>query len=74
MTKPVGFSYVRRKNGEVVISRHGRPATVLRGRKAEEFMARLPASDAQELMARATGDYKRGNERQAAGHPRSRRR
>jgi len=73
VTKPEGFSYVRHKSGEVAMSRHGRPVTVLRGCKAEEFMARLPASDAQELMARATGNYQRGNERQAAGHPRRRR-
>jgi hypothetical protein len=29
--------------------------------------------EAQQLMARVTGNFKRGNERLAAGHPRNRR-
>ena len=29
----------RRKNGDVVISHHGRVATTLRGRRADEFVA-----------------------------------
>jgi hypothetical protein len=63
MAKPTGFSYVRRSNGEIVISHHGRQAAVLRGRAAERFAAEVVAGDDQELMARATGNYKRGNER-----------
>ena len=51
-----------------MITHHGRQAAVLRGDRAEKFAAKLDAadvvvSDAQELMARATGNYKRGNER-----------
>jgi hypothetical protein len=63
MRQPNGFSYVRRKNGDVVITHHGRQAAVLRGVRAERFVAKLSGSDPQELMARATGNYKRGNER-----------
>jgi hypothetical protein len=63
MPTPSGFSYVERKNGEVVISHHGRVATVLRGAKAVGFLAAVEDSDDQELMARITGNYKRGNER-----------
>jgi hypothetical protein len=63
MGKPTAFSFVQRKNGDVVISHHQRTATVLRGRKAATFLARLADGDDQELMARATGNYKRGNER-----------
>ena len=63
MGSPSGFSYTQRKNGEVVITHHGRTATVLRGRKAETFLTKVADSDGQELMARATGNYKRGNER-----------
>lgn len=55
---------MQRKSGDVVISHHGRYATVLRGQRAEQFLARLTSSDTQELMARATGNYKRGHERQ----------
>jgi hypothetical protein len=63
MARATGFSYVQHKNGEVVIFHHGRQAAVLRGRAAERFLAKLNAGDEQELMAKATGDYKRGNER-----------
>jgi hypothetical protein len=63
MAAPSGFTYVVRKNGEVVISHHGRQATVLRGQKAEKFLSRLKTANDQELMARVTGNYKRGNER-----------
>ena len=63
MGKPTGFSDTQRKNGEIVITHHGRNATVLRGRKAEAFLAKVADGNGQELMARATGNYKRGNER-----------
>ena len=43
--------------------KRGRVATILRGAAAERFAAKVAADDAQEVMARATGNYKRGNER-----------
>ena len=73
MASPEGFSYVRRKNGDVVIRHHVRVATVLRGRKALDFLDETVTSDDQELMARVTGNYKHGNERDASQHPRNRR-
>lgn len=63
MTKPSGFEYSSRSNGEVVITHHGRVATVLRGHRAEKFLEAVESGDRQQLMARATGNYKRGNER-----------
>jgi hypothetical protein len=63
MPAPTGFAHSKRKNGEVVITHHGRQAAVLRGTRAEKFLARLASEDDQELMARFTGNYKRGNER-----------
>ena len=72
MGDPHGFTWSRRKNGEVVIEHHGRRAAVLRGRRAEEFLADVGDADEQELMARLTGNYKRGNERQSRNHPRHR--
>lgn len=72
----LGFSYRRRKNGDVDILHHGRVAATLRGRDATAFLAGAPDPthpDAQQLMARLTGNYKRGNERLAASHPRNRR-
>ena len=60
---PTGFEYVVRKSGDVVISHHGREASVLRGNAAAQFLARVATGDPQQLMARATGHYKHGNER-----------
>jgi hypothetical protein len=71
-----GFAY-EVHGGDVVINHHGRKATVLRGRRAEEFLASVAAhgvdddQSGQDLMARLTGDYRRGNERQARQHPRN---
>lgn len=69
------FAYRRRKNGEIEILHHGRLASTLRGREAERFLAVAesgPDAAAQQLMARVTGNYKRGNERRAGQHPRNR--
>lgn len=65
------FEWSRRKSGDVVITHHGRVAATLRGQRAEEFVSDVGA-DGQELMARLTGNYKRGNERDSQRHPRNR--
>jgi len=70
----MGFDYLVRADGSVVITHHGRVATTLRGRRAEEFLAEVDGGDPQGLMARLTGNYKHGNERQAREHPRNRNR
>ena len=60
------FSYRSTKSGEVHISWQGKPVTTLRGGSADNFLARAErlGDDAlQQLMARATGNFKRGNER-----------
>ena len=64
MAEPAGFEWQQRKNGDVVITHHGRQATVLRGSAADRFVAAVVDGDAQAVMARVTGNYKRGNERQ----------
>lgn len=63
MADPTGFEYSVRKGGDVVITHHGRQATVLRGRQAAKFLSQVRTRDAQHLMARVTGNYKRGNDR-----------
>ena len=71
---PSGFGFQTRKGGEVVITHHGQHATTLRGRKAAEFLADMDGTGravGQEIMARLTGNYRRGNERQARQHPRN---
>ncbi|MER6754093.1 hypothetical protein AB0I85_17115 [Micromonospora echinofusca] len=65
-----GFAYVERSDGTVVITHHGRPAGTLRGGRAAEFLAEVDG-DPQLVMARWTGNYRRGNERAARRHPRN---
>jgi hypothetical protein len=69
-SRPVGFTYEQRGQ-DVVIAHVGRRATVLRGRTAAELLAEVELGDAQELMARLTGNHRRGNERDARQHPRN---
>ncbi|WP_433830425.1 hypothetical protein ACQP2E_10830 [Actinoplanes sp. CA-015351] len=71
---PEGFTYRVRKNGDIEVLHHGRPAAVLRGAAAQRFLVDVDLEDPQELMARLTGNYKHGNERMARNHPRNRRR
>ncbi len=57
-----------------MITHQGAHATTLRGGRAAEFLADVEDvsdADAQEAMARWTGNYKHGNERQARQHPRN---
>lgn len=75
VTPPSGFEFRELGNGDVAISHDGRPATTLRRRKAAEFVesvAGLSDDEAQDVMARLTGNHKRGNERTGAQHPRNR--
>jgi hypothetical protein len=62
----LGFDWSRTKDGRVRISRDGRVVTTLAGGDARRFLNRAEDADpesAQQLMARATGNYRRGNER-----------
>ena len=70
MAGPEGFEYEERGD-EVVVLHHGRRAATLRGLRAREFLDQVGDGDAQLLMARVTGNYRRGNERTAKSHPRN---
>lgn len=70
MGSPSGFEFTVRGD-DVVIRHRGTTATVLRGARARDFLAQVAGTDAQLLMARLTGDYRRGNERTARQHPRN---
>lgn len=70
MAGPEDFTY-RVAGDDVVIDHHGRRATTLRGVSAQRFLAEVDAADRQELLARLTGNDKRGNERTARSHPRN---
>jgi hypothetical protein len=67
------FSYATRADGSIVISYRTAPVTILRGRPAERFVSRVAEADAaaaQQLMARATGNFRHGNERLGKRSPR----
>jgi hypothetical protein len=60
------FSYAETKDGKVFIAWEGRRVSTLAGESARKFRSRAEGLDAeglQQLMARATGNFKRGNER-----------
>lgn len=60
------FDYAVTASGQVRISRGGRPVTTVAGAAGAKLAARLADADdvrTQHLLARATGNYKRGNER-----------
>ena len=75
-SRDLGFTYRVRKNGDVEIFHRGRLASTLRGKDAEDFKRESQdenSAEAQQLMARVTGNYEHGNERNASQHPRNRR-
>jgi hypothetical protein len=50
----------------VLIAWHGKQVTILRGNAAARFVERIASlhgKEAQLVMAKATGNFKRGNER-----------
>lgn len=62
------FSYRLHKDDRVSIAWRGKVVTTLAGNAARRFLARaLHATPEEEqlLMAKATGNFKRGNERDA---------
>jgi hypothetical protein len=70
-----GSSLRARKDGSGTVFRDGGEVTVLRGERARGFIAAkdaVPFARQPQLMARATGNCKRGSERLAAGQPRNR--
>ena len=77
MTKqnPQGLEFTyRRSSNEVVIYYRSSRAATLRGRAASKFereIGDLSLAQQQNLMARVTGNFKRGNERAARNHPRN---
>ena len=60
------FGYQVTKDGRVRISWHSRVVVTVAGPKAASLIASLEGADerrVQQLLARATGNFKRGNER-----------
>jgi hypothetical protein len=60
------FSYRATKNGAVQLFHRGRLVKTIKGREADRFLARAEGAGAaalQQLLARATGAFKFGNEK-----------
>jgi hypothetical protein len=54
------------KDEQVFISWRGKQVTILKGKAAQQFIskiARLDGREAQLVIAKATGNFKRGDER-----------
>ncbi len=62
------FTYKVGKENKVTLYWYGKQVKMLKGKQAEKFMSqitRLDDKEAQLLMAKITGNFKRGNERLA---------
>jgi hypothetical protein len=62
----VSFAWTATKDGRVRISWQGRVVTTLAGERAARFLEQVEHADEdaeQLLLARVTGNFKRGNER-----------
>ena len=60
------FSYRVSKDGRIFISWHNKQVKILKGTAAQKFLDSISQADqreAQLIMAKITGNFKRGNER-----------
>lgn len=60
------FTYRLLKDGRVFIYWYGKQVRILKGKQAKKFLAKVEGvgdRDAQLIMAKITGNFKRGNER-----------
>ena len=68
-SKDLGFTFRTASDRSVRVFRDGREVTILRGSAAQRFLAKADGASVeaiQQLCARVTGNYKRGNESVAA--------
>ena len=71
-----GFTFRLKKSGDVEILHRAKLDSTLSGTDALDFIAEVESaefSDSKQIMARVTGNYKRGNEQTASNHPHNRR-
>ncbi|MCG3089680.1 hypothetical protein [Sporosarcina cyprini] len=61
------FQYRVSKDNTVFLDYYGRQVKILKGKEAEKFLKRIHAAEdtteEQLIMAKVTGNFKRGNER-----------
>jgi hypothetical protein len=63
------FSYFATKDGKVFIHWHAKPVKTLSGQAAQSFLGKIAGLnplEAQLVMAKLTGNFKRGNEKRGA--------
>ena len=61
------FTYREGKDNKLFIYWYGKQVKVLKGKQAQKLLTKIAGLDhkeAQLVMAKATGNFKRGNERQ----------
>lgn len=61
------FSYKVTKDNKVFISWNGKQVMILKGKESEKFLSKIEGAgehEAQLIMAKITGNFKRGNEKQ----------
>lgn len=68
---PSGFEFTQHED-RIEILHGGRLAATLRKAAAAKFLRDIERRDPQQVMARVTGNYKRGNERVARDRPQNR--
>ncbi len=63
------FSYRISKNNSVFLDYENRQVKILKGKEADKFLERMEAAEddkaKQLIMAKVTGNFKRGNERKS---------
>jgi len=60
------FTYRVTKDGKIFISYEGKQVMIISGKKAADFIAKMQnaeGKEAQLIMAKITGNFKRGNEK-----------
>ncbi len=60
------FSYRVSKDKKVFLFWNGRQVMILKGKESENFLVKIDKADAKEaqlIMAKITGNFKRGNEK-----------
>ena len=64
------FTYRVTKNNMVFINYHGKEVTTLKGKEAEKIIKRIEQAatehEVQLILAKVTGNFKRGNEKDAS--------
>ncbi|WP_394184743.1 hypothetical protein [Metabacillus halosaccharovorans] len=66
------FSYRVNKDKTIFLEYYGRQVKILKGKEADKFLRKVNEAenekDVQLVMAKITGNFKRGNEREGKDH------